>query len=83
MVSRTVYWPRDLLRDKVPNVRILSFGYDSVFWLKKGFGASNMNNVEGHATNMFQKFEQLRQGEVMASDLMSTRHDCKEADIHN
>lgn len=52
-----MFWPRDLLPQKVKNIRILSYGYDS----KIGFiHGTNKNGIYQHAENMLSALERVR-----------------------
>lgn len=48
--GRSTFWPRDLLPKDLPNVRILTFGYDST--PGRFLGAASTNMVHQHATNL-------------------------------
>ena len=49
--STRVFWPRDLLPDDVPNVRIFTYGYDS--HISHGTsGPANQNNISQHGLSL-------------------------------
>jgi hypothetical protein len=56
--SSSVFWPRDLLPADVPNVRIVSYGYQSE--VLKMFAAANKNNIFQHAQNMLADIQRVR-----------------------
>jgi hypothetical protein len=54
-----VFWPSDLLPLDLPNVRILTYGYDSK--VTKWFcGAANQMNLEDHGTSFLNSLEAQR-----------------------
>ncbi|KAF8848913.1 hypothetical protein BDZ45DRAFT_555751, partial [Acephala macrosclerotiorum] len=46
----TTFWPKDLLADDLPNVRLLTFGYSSD--VLATFRAASQNNITQHAQNL-------------------------------
>jgi hypothetical protein len=57
----TVYWPADLLPLDEPNLRILTYGYDS--HVTKWFGgAANQMNLSQHGTAFLNSLEAQRRG---------------------
>lgn len=62
--STSVFWPRDLLPEDVPNVRIISYGYESE--VLKMFATANTNNLFQHAQNMLADIQRIR-SEVRSS----------------
>ena len=46
----TVCWPRDLLKEEIPNVRVITWGYDSTIANLKTF--SSQNSIFGHSENL-------------------------------
>jgi hypothetical protein len=46
----TTFWPKDLLADDLPNVRLLTFGYSSD--VLATFRAVSQNNIMQHAQNL-------------------------------
>ncbi|KAH7118589.1 hypothetical protein B0J13DRAFT_651721 [Dactylonectria estremocensis] len=57
--SSGVFWPTHLLRADVPNMRILTFGYDADvvhFW-----AMASQNRVRNHALNLVNALVQLRE----------------------
>jgi hypothetical protein len=54
-----VFWPADLLKNDVPEARILTFGYDADvvhFW-----SMASQNRVGNHAQNFLNVLAQLRE----------------------
>ena len=45
-----VFWPKDLLSRDVPNVRIITFGYDS--GVVRFFGRVSQNQIHDHAKTL-------------------------------
>lgn len=54
-VGRNVFWPRDLLPGKVPDIRILTYGYDS-----NVVNGKNKNGIYQHAENMLSALQRIR-----------------------
>jgi hypothetical protein len=54
----SVYWPRDLLPENVPNVRILTFGYNAN--VIEFFGRANQNGISQHALNLLNALRRTR-----------------------
>lgn len=46
----TIFWPKDLLADDLPNARLLTFGYSSD--VLTTFRAASKNNITQHAQNL-------------------------------
>ena len=63
--STSVFWPTDLLPEDVPNVRIISYGYESE--VLKMFASANTNNLYQHAQNMLADIQRIR-SEVRSSN---------------
>jgi len=53
-----VFWPKDLLPDALPNVRIYSWGYDADIW--KLMSSVGLNTVHRHARNLLNDLAALR-----------------------
>jgi hypothetical protein len=54
----SVYWPRDLLPSSVPNIRILTFGYNAQ--VIEFFGRANHNGIRQHAFDMLIALQRMR-----------------------
>ncbi|KAL0632587.1 hypothetical protein Q9L58_008518 [Maublancomyces gigas] len=54
-VGRNVFWPRDLLPGKVPDIRILTYGYDL-----NVVNGKNKNGIYQHAENMLSALQRIR-----------------------
>jgi len=53
-----VLWPRDLLPQKINNIRVLTYGYESKV---TGYAAQvNMNGIYRHAENLLSALERER-----------------------
>ena len=64
-----VFWPKDLLSRDVPNVRIITFGYDS--GIVRFFGRVSQNQIHDHAKTLIgdlwrcrKKEEEVRYHEI-------------------
>jgi hypothetical protein len=57
--TRDVYWPRDLLSPGVPNIRIITFGYDAN--ATKVAERVSTNNLHDHAKALVSDLERQRQ----------------------
>ena len=53
-----VCWPRDLLKEDLPDARVISWGYDSNITTLKGF--SSQNSIFGHAENLLSDLARKR-----------------------
>ena len=49
--QKSVFWPRDLLADDVPNVRIFTYGYDSKISHYTS-GPANQSNISQHGLSL-------------------------------
>lgn len=56
--SSEVFWPQDLLPNDRPDVRILTWGYDTV--VTKGWQRANKNNLFAHAKDFLYALERVR-----------------------
>lgn len=56
--GRSVFWPRDLLPQKIKNIRVLSYDYDSncVGFIQ----GSNKNGIYQHAEHMLSALQRIR-----------------------
>jgi len=54
----SVYWPRDFLPSSVPNIRILTFGYNAQ--VIEFFGRANHNGIRQHAFDMLIALQRMR-----------------------
>lgn len=57
-MTETVHWPRDLLPKDLPNIRILTYGYNAD--VAKAFAATNQNGLFDHAKNLLESLERNR-----------------------
>ena len=58
--AQTVFWPVDLLAEDVPNVRILTYGYDSK--ITHGIhGPANHSNISQHGLSLLNAVSGRRQ----------------------
>ena len=53
-----VFWPKDLLSRDVPNVRIITFGYDS--GVVRFFGQAGQNQIHDHAKTLISDLRRCR-----------------------
>ncbi|KAH8586644.1 hypothetical protein B0O99DRAFT_50649 [Bisporella sp. PMI_857] len=53
-------WPKDLLPQKLPGIRVISFGYDSS--IARFIGHSSRNNINQHATCLLADLIDIRSG---------------------
>ena len=59
--STSVFWPKDLLAEDIPNVRIISYGYESeVLKMFTAASSANKNNIFQHAQNMLADIQRIR-----------------------
>ena len=49
--QKSVFWPRDLLADDIPNIRIFTYGYDSKI-SHYGSGPANQSNISQHGLSL-------------------------------
>jgi hypothetical protein len=54
-----IYWPRDLLSNDFPNVRILTYGYDS--HVSRFFAATNQSGIFSHGQKFLRALKRERQ----------------------
>src|SRR5271156_1339560 len=57
--SSKIFWPRDLLKADLPDVRIMTFGYDADivhFW-----DMASQNRIGNHAQNLVNALAQIRE----------------------
>jgi hypothetical protein len=54
---KPTFWPRDILPQFIPNIRIYTWGYDADI---DGFASASQNNVRQHATNLVADLADLR-----------------------
>jgi hypothetical protein len=57
-VAPKVFWPQEYLASDIPNIRILSYGYDSV--VLRTFTAVDQNSVFQHGRNMLHDLQRER-----------------------
>jgi hypothetical protein len=57
--TKDVYWPKDLLGPGVPNIRIITFGYDAN--AAKLSGRVGANTLHDHAKALVSDLERQRQ----------------------
>ncbi|KAL8785638.1 MAG: hypothetical protein Q9195_008558 [Heterodermia aff. obscurata] len=55
--NSSVFWPQDLLRVAIPDVRIYTWGYDADI---KGLSTSSQNTIHQHARNLLSDLVDLR-----------------------
>jgi hypothetical protein len=65
-MTSTVYWPRDLLREAVPNARILTYGYNADV-VSGFFRATNANSISQHGRDLMAEVERNTRNEVIQS----------------
>ncbi|KAJ5363029.1 hypothetical protein N7541_003873 [Penicillium brevicompactum] len=53
-----VFWPQDLLKEDIPNARIMTFGYNTM--VQRGTQAVNQGNLFSHAKNLLYDLESTR-----------------------
>ncbi|KAK3681716.1 hypothetical protein B0T22DRAFT_300246 [Podospora appendiculata] len=59
--NRLVFWPEDLLPEKCPDARILTWGYDSVVAnIKSSGGRTNKNGIFSHAKDLLFSLKRQR-----------------------
>ena len=58
--KNNILWPRDLLREQMPQARILTWGYDADF--AKLLGGVGQNSVRDHANNLLTDVANIRSG---------------------
>ena len=57
-VLSTVYWPKHLLADEIPHVRILSYGYEAE--IVRAFAPVGDANIFQHAQNLLAEIQRIR-----------------------
>lgn len=60
--ASTVYWPQDLLPHKIPNARIITYGYNADV-IGGLFEGASKNSITQHAQDMMLQLEREVQGE--------------------
>jgi hypothetical protein len=63
--SGDVFWPRDLLKDDVKNIRIITWGYDAS--VANAFTYASKESIFGHADTLLSDLARLRRGIVCPS----------------
>ena len=48
--AKSVFWPRDLLKEDFPTARIMTFGYNT--YITKGYKEANQNSIYSHAKDL-------------------------------
>ncbi|KAJ5371988.1 hypothetical protein N7517_003994 [Penicillium concentricum] len=66
-----VFWPGDLLKDDLPQARIMTFGYNTN--VQQGYHAVNQGNIFSHARNLLYVLEAKRR-KVPARRLIFVAH---------
>lgn len=57
-----VFWPRDFLKDDIPNVRIITWGYDS--GVANALKYASKESIFGHSETLLGDMERLRRDKV-------------------
>ena len=68
--SGSVCWPRDLLKNDLANVRVISWGYDSS--IAKAFTFTSNESIFGHADNLLEDIAALRANEKVFTEFRAT-----------
>ncbi|KAJ4286538.1 hypothetical protein N0V90_013238 [Kalmusia sp. IMI 367209] len=88
-----VFWPRDVLPSDRPDVRILTWGYDTV--VTKGWQPANKNNLFAHARDLLYALERARPlrrpiifvahslGGIMVKEVLRRSDTSREPSIHD
>jgi len=71
-VQKSVYWPADILPDKVPDARIWTYGYNADV-ISGFFGQNNQNSILKHANDFMVKLERTLRDDV-SGDLTKNCH---------
>ncbi|KAI1169532.1 hypothetical protein F4777DRAFT_584825 [Nemania sp. FL0916] len=73
-MKHPVYWPYDLLGERLDlaKTRMLTYGYDSV--ATRFFGATNKQNIMEHGNDLMVALEQERQGAARTRPLIFVAH---------
>jgi protein SERAC1 len=53
--STTIFWPAEVLAKECSDIRVLSWGYDTV--VTKGYKAATKNSIFAHARNLLAALE--------------------------
>ena len=62
-MQKSVFWPSDVLPDKVPNARIWTYGYNADV-ISGLFRQNNQNSILKHANDLLVKLERKLRDEV-------------------
>jgi hypothetical protein len=62
-VRKSVYWPADILPDKVPDARIWTYGYNADV-ISGFFRQNNQNSILKHANDFLVKLERTLRDDV-------------------
>ena len=67
--STSTFWPRDLLAEQLPNVRLLTYGYDAD--PTQFFNSVNRMSLFNHATEMLTVIAGEREGHAVGTKYLS------------
>ncbi|KAH8653107.1 WD40-repeat-containing domain protein [Tricladium varicosporioides] len=56
--GKVIFWPKDLLKEDVPEARIMTFGYNTK--ITQGYSAANQGNIFSHAKDLLYRLEAKR-----------------------
>lgn len=71
-----IYWPNDLLRNDLKDVRVVAWGYDAS--VANAFHAASKESIFGHADTLLEDLARLRVGTVC----LFTFHTCPITDVN-